>query len=200
MVSLADKLSSSSLLNSSSLDSEKIIARLAYPCLKPQVVGRRCAAVRSVAVLWLPLCTAKLTLPWLGQRNCTLDAVDCSTNCAQSADSSRRSLQCNQCRCRMCDFCLAELGDPKRPRRPQTYHATLAHRTTSRSTAAAPPKAVCVRGMGDGFGSQLFSQMTTIAYCQTTRLCCYVQNAIESIDHPYNAVSSHPPGAATLHP
>ena len=70
----------------------------------------------------------------------------------------------------------------------------------TRSTAAVPPEALCVRGMGDGFGSQLFSQMTTIAYCQTTRLCCYVQNAIKSIDHQYNAVSSHLKGSrAPLH-
>ena len=139
------------------------------------MVGRRCAAVRSVAVLWLPLCTAKLTLPWLAQRNCTLDAVDCSTNCAQSADSSRRSLQCNQCRCRMCDFCLAELGDPKRPRRPQTYHATLARRTTSwhegkqqsrgkrqhlhRSNATAPEASTPRRGAAWSAGNEMYYQI-----------------------------------------
>ena len=86
------------------------------------------------AVWLLPICATKLptlTLPWLAQRNCTLEAVDCSSNCAPNADSSGRSLQCNHCRCRMCDFCVAELGDPKRPRRPQAYHATLAHKTTS---------------------------------------------------------------------
>ena len=70
----------------------------------------------------------------------------------------------------------------------------------TRSTAAVPPEALCVRGMGDGFGSQLFSQMTTIAYCQTTRHCCYVQTAIKSIDHPYNAVSSHLKGVSCATP
>ena len=91
-------------------------------------------APKMVAALavWLPICASKLpTLPWLAQRNCTLEAVDCSTNCAPNADSNGRSLQCNHCRCRMCDFCVAELGDPKRPHRPQAYHATLAHKTTS---------------------------------------------------------------------
>ena len=52
----------------------------------------------------------------------------------------------------------------------------------------ARPQVLCVRGMGDGFGSQTFSQMTAVAYCLREETCCYKHTAIRTIAHPYTAL------------